>query len=125
MLLGEGSGFEIAQGRLGPGRIHQCMRTVGVAETAIEAMAKRLLTSVAFGKRIAAHSVWVQRIATARIDIALPRLLCLKSADMLEQAGNKAATPSIATVKVASPRMAVRISVCAHPAQGGRGVSQG
>ena len=75
VLLGEGRGFEIAQGRLGPGRIHHCMRTIGVAEVAIEAMAKRLLTRVAFGKRIADHSIWEQRIAKARIDIEMTRLL--------------------------------------------------
>src|SRR3546814_15830504 len=91
MLLGEGRGFEIAQGRLGPGRIHHCMRTVGVAETAIEAMAKRLLTRVAFGKRIADHSVWEQRIAKARIDIEMTRLLCLKAAAMMDKAGHKEA----------------------------------
>src|SRR6201997_1420660 len=80
LLLGEGRGFEIAQGRLGPGRIHHCMRTIGVAEVAIEAMAKRLLSRVAFGKRIADHSVWEERVARARIDIEMTRLLCLKAA---------------------------------------------
>src|SRR6202007_1808345 len=79
LLLGEGRGFEIAQGRLGPGRIHHCMRTIGVAETAIEAMAKRLLSRVAFGKRIADHSIWEQRIARARIDIEMGRAVCLQA----------------------------------------------
>jgi len=123
MLLGEGRGFEIAQGRLGPGRIHHCMRTIGVAETAIEAMAKRLLTRVAFGKRIADHSVWEQRIAKARIDIEMTRLLCLKAADMMDKAGNKAAQLEIAMVKVAAPNMALQILDDAIQAHGGGGVS--
>jgi len=123
MLLGEGRGFEIAQGRLGPGRIHHCMRTIGVAETAIEAMAKRLLTRVAFGKRIADHSVWEQRIARARIDIEMTRLLCLKAADMMDKAGNKAAQLEIAMVKVAAPTMALQILDDAIQAHGGGGVS--
>ncbi len=123
VLLGEGRGFEIAQGRLGPGRIHHCMRTVGVAETAIEAMAKRLLTRVAFGKRIADHSVWEQRIAKARIDIEMTRLLCLKAADMMDKAGNKAAQLEIAMVKVAAPTMALQILDDAIQAHGGGGVS--
>jgi alkylation response protein AidB-like acyl-CoA dehydrogenase len=123
MLLGEGRGFEIAQGRLGPGRIHHCMRTIGVAETAIEAMAKRLLTRVAFGKRIADHSVWEQRIAKARIDIEMTRLLCLKAADMMDKAGNKAAQLEIAMVKVAAPTMALQILDDAIQAHGGGGVS--
>ena len=124
ILLGEGRGFEIAQGRLGPGRIHHCMRTIGVAETAIEAMAKRLLTRVAFGKRIADHSVWEQRIAKARIDIEMTRLLCLKAADMMDKAGNKAAQLEIAMVKVAAPNMALQILDDAIQAHGGGGVSQ-
>ncbi|MCM8730671.1 acyl-CoA dehydrogenase family protein [Hephaestia sp. GCM10023244] len=124
MLLGEGRGFEIAQGRLGPGRIHHCMRTIGVAEAAIEAMAKRLLTRVAFGKRIADHSVWEQRIAKARIDIEMTRLLCLKAADMMDKAGNKAAQQEIAMVKVAAPTMALQILDDAIQAHGGGGVSQ-
>jgi alkylation response protein AidB-like acyl-CoA dehydrogenase len=124
MLLGEGRGFEIAQGRLGPGRIHHCMRTIGVAETAIEAMAKRLLTRVAFGKRIADHSVWEQRIARARIDIEMTRLLCLKAADMMDKAGNKAAQQEIAMIKVQAPTMALAILDDAIQAHGGAGVSQ-
>ncbi|MBY0583734.1 MAG: acyl-CoA dehydrogenase family protein [Sphingomonas sp.] len=124
ILLGEGRGFEIAQGRLGPGRIHHCMRTIGVAETGIEAMAKRLLTRVAFGKRIADHSVWEQRIAKARIDIEMTRLLCLKAADMMDKAGNKAAQQEIAMIKVAAPNMALSILDDAIQAHGGGGVSQ-
>ena len=124
VLLGEGRGFEIAQGRLGPGRIHHCMRTIGVAETGIEAMAKRLLSRVAFGKRIADHSVWEQRIATARIDIEMTRLLCLKAADMMDKAGNKAAQLEIAMIKVAAPTMALQILDDAIQAHGGGGVSQ-
>ncbi len=123
VLLGEGRGFEIAQGRLGPGRIHHCMRTIGVAETGIEAMAKRLLTRVAFGKRIADFSVWEERIATARIDIEMTRLLCLKAADMMDRAGNKAAQMEISMIKVAAPNMALRILDDAIQAHGGGGVS--
>ncbi|MES2753425.1 MAG: acyl-CoA dehydrogenase family protein, partial [Pseudomonadota bacterium] len=124
VLLGEGRGFEIAQGRLGPGRIHHCMRTIGVAEVAIEAMAKRLLTRVAFGKRIADHSIWEQRIAKARIDIEMTRLLCLKAADMMDKAGNKSAQQEIAMIKVAAPNMALQILDDAIQAHGGGGVSQ-
>jgi alkylation response protein AidB-like acyl-CoA dehydrogenase len=123
ILLGEGRGFEIAQGRLGPGRIHHCMRTIGVAETAIEAMAKRLLSRVAFGKRIADQSVWEQRIAKARIDIEMTRLLCLKAADMMDKAGNKSAQLEIAMIKVQAPNMALQILDDAVQAHGGGGVS--
>jgi alkylation response protein AidB-like acyl-CoA dehydrogenase len=123
MLLGEGRGFEIAQGRLGPGRIHHCMRTIGVAETAIEAMARRLLSRVAFGKRIAEHGVWEERIARARIDIEMSRLLCLKAADMMDRAGNKSARLEIAMIKVQAPNMALRILDDAIQAHGGGGVS--
>jgi alkylation response protein AidB-like acyl-CoA dehydrogenase len=123
VLLGEGRGFEIAQGRLGPGRIHHCMRTIGVAEAAIEAMARRLQSRVAFGKRIADHSVWEQRIARARIDIEMTRLLCLKAADMMDKAGNKAAQLEIAMIKVQAPTMALAILDDAIQAHGGGGVS--
>jgi acyl-CoA dehydrogenase len=123
LLLGEGRGFEIAQGRLGPGRIHHCMRTIGAAEEALEAMARRLLTRTAFGKRIAEHSVWEERIARARIDIEMTRLLCLKAADLMDRAGNKAARDEIAMIKVQAPQMALRIIDDAVQAHGGGGVS--
>src|SRR3569832_145546 len=123
MLLGEGRGFEIAQGRLGPGRIHHCMRTIGTAEVAIEKMARRLQNRVAFGKPISSHSVWEHRIAEARIDIEMNRLLCLKAADMMDKAGNKSAQLEIAMIKVAAPRMALKVIDDAIQAHGGGGVS--
>ena len=124
MLLGEGRGFEIAQGRLGPGRIHHCMRTIGAAEVALEMMCRRLTGRVAFGKRISDHSVWEQRVARARIDIEMSRLLCLKAADMMDRAGNKAAKSEIAMIKVQAPSMALQIIDDAIQAYGGAGVSQ-
>jgi acyl-CoA dehydrogenase len=124
MLLGEGRGFEIAQGRLGPGRIHHCMRTIGVAEEALAAMVKRLQGRVAFGKRLIEHSIWEQRIAAARIDIDMARLLCLKAADLMDKAGNKAAQAEIAMIKVFAPNMALRIIDDAVQAHGAAGVSQ-
>ncbi|WP_119680646.1 acyl-CoA dehydrogenase family protein [Indioceanicola profundi] len=123
LILGEGRGFEIAQGRLGPGRIHHCMRTLGAAESALEAMVKRLLTREAFGKRVAEHSVWEQRVAEARIDIEMARLLCLKAADMMDKVGNKVARLEIAMIKVASPRIALKVIDDAIQAHGGAGVS--
>ena len=123
LILGEGRGFEIAQGRLGPGRIHHCMRTLGAAEGALEKMARRLLTRVAFGKPIASHSIWEQRIAEARIDIEMTRLLCLKAADMMDKAVAKAAQLEIAMIKVAAPRMALKVIDDAIQAHGGGGVS--
>jgi alkylation response protein AidB-like acyl-CoA dehydrogenase len=124
MLLGEGRGFEIAQGRLGPGRIHHCMRTIGAAEEALDAMVKRLLSRTAFGKTIAEQGVWEERVANARIDIEMTRLLCLKAADMMDRAGNKAAQGEIAMIKVAAPIMALRIIDDAIQAFGAAGVSE-
>ena len=123
LILGEGRGFEIAQGRLGPGRIHHCMRTIGATEAALEKMTRRLLARVAFGKRLADHSVWEQRVAEARIDIEMSRLLCLKAADMMDKAGNKAARLEIAMIKVAAPRVALKVIDDAIQAHGAAGVS--
>jgi acyl-CoA dehydrogenase len=124
MLLGEGRGFEIAQGRLGPGRIHHAMRIIGQAEVALEKMCRRLLSRRAFGKLIAEHSVWEQRIAEARIDIEMTRLLCLKAAYMMDTVGNKVARTEIAMIKVAAPRAALRVIDDAIQAHGGIGVSE-
>jgi acyl-CoA dehydrogenase len=124
MLLGEGRGFEIAQGRLGPGRIHHCMRTIGAAEEALKAMVLRLQSRVAFGKKLMEHSIWEQRVARARIDIDMSRLLCLKAADVMDKAGNKAAAAEIAMIKVQAPTMALQIIDDAVQAHGGAGVSQ-
>lgn len=123
ILLGEGRGFEIAQGRLGPGRIHHCMRSIGVAEMALELMCKRLLGRVAFGKRIADHSIWEQRVAQARSNLEMMRLLCLKAADMMDKAGNKSAQGEIAMIKAMGPRITLKILDDAIQAFGGAGVS--
>ena len=123
MIWAEGKGFEIAQGRLGPGRIHHCMRTIGVAEVALEKMCKRLLSRKAFGKTIAEHSVWEERIARARIDIEMTRLLCLKAAYMMDTVGNKIARTEIAMIKVQAPSMALKIIDDAIQAFGGAGVT--
>ncbi len=123
LLLGEGRGFEIAQGRLGPGRIHHCMRTIGVAEEAIAKMCRRLQEREAFGKPIYKHSVWEERVARARIDIDMTRLLCLKAADMMDKVGNKSAKQEIAMIKVQAPNMALKIIDDAIQAHGGGGVS--
>ncbi len=109
MILGEGRGFEISQGRLGPGRIHHCMRIIGMAEVALEKMVRRLMSRSAFGKRIIEHSVWEQRIANARIDIEASRLLTLKAADMMDKVGNKVARLEISMIKVMAPRTALAI----------------
>jgi alkylation response protein AidB-like acyl-CoA dehydrogenase len=123
MILGEGRGFEIAQGRLGPGRIHHCMRSIGAAERALELMCTRLMTREAFGKRISEHSVWEQRVAEARINIDMCRLLTLKAADMMDKVGNKVARTEIAMIKVAGPRMALQVIDDAIQAWGGAGVT--
>ena len=123
LLLGEGRGFEIAQGRLGPGRIHHCMRTIGTAEVALEKMVKRIQSRKAFGKYISEHSIWEHRVAQARINIEMTRLLCLKAADMMDRAGNKSARLEIAMIKVQAPTMALQIIDDAIQAFGGAGVS--
>ena len=123
MLLGEGKGFEIAQGRLGPGRIHHCMRTIGLAEVALEAMCKRLMSRKAFGKEVVRHSVWQERIADARINIEMTRLLTLKAASMMDEVGNKVAKNEIAMIKVAAPNMALKVIDDAIQAFGGAGVT--
>jgi acyl-CoA dehydrogenase len=122
MLLGEGRGFEIAQGRLGPGRIHHCMRLIGVAERALEAMCKRTKTRVAFGKPVAEQSVTLERIAEARIMIDQARLLTLRAAWMMDTAGNKVARAEIAMIKVAAPIMACQVLDWAIQAHGAAGV---
>ena len=123
LIAGEGRGFEIAQGRLGPGRIHHCMRTIGLAERALDLMVARLLSRTAFKKPIAEHSVWEQRIGEARTNIEMCRLLVLKAAWMMDEAGNKNAKSEIAQIKVAAPRMALKIIDDAIQAFGGAGVS--
>ena len=123
LILGEGRGFEISQARLGPGRIHHCMRTIGAAEVALEKMCKRLMSRKAFGKYISEHSVWEQRVASARTDIEMNRLLCLKAADMMDKAGNKTARLEISMIKVSAPNMALKIIDDAIQAHGGGGVT--
>jgi acyl-CoA dehydrogenase len=124
VLLGEGRGFEIAQGRLGPGRIHHCMRSIGVAEYALEQMCKRLTNRVAFGKSLADQSVWHERIAQARCTIDQARLMVLHAAHMMDTVGNKVARKEIAMIKVIVPSMTLQIVDWAIQAHGAAGVCQ-
>ncbi len=124
LLLGEGRGFEIAQGRLGPGRIHHCMRSVGQAEAALELMCKRSLQKEAFGKPLAQLGANFDIIAEARMEIEMARMLCLKAAWMMDQGDARAAAPWISQIKVVAPRMALKVIDEAMQMHGGQGISQ-
>jgi acyl-CoA dehydrogenase len=124
ILLGEGRGFEIAQGRLGPGRIHHCMRSIGAAERALELMCKRLSGRIAFGKPLSQQSVWAERIAESRCMIDQARLLTLNAAHRMDVAGNKVAKAEIAMIKVVAPNMSCKVVDWAIQAHGAAGVSQ-
>ena len=124
ILLGEGRGFEIAQGRLGPGRIHHCMRSIGAAERALELMCDRLQNRIAFGKALSQQSVWAERIADSRCMIDQARLLTLNAAHRMDVAGNKVAKAEIAMIKVVAPNLSCKVVDWAIQAFGAAGVSQ-
>ena len=124
LLIGEGKGFEVSQGRLGPGRIHHCMRSIGQAERALELMVKRSLSRTAFGKTLYQLGANYDYIAEARIKIEQSRLLCLKAAWMMDQGDARAAAPWISMIKVEAPRMALSVVDEAMQMYGGTGVSQ-